>query len=118
MANCLPHLMETPVKLLFPLGSSAALPKAFETPGRDAIGEGACSHVHGPAPVCSVPSGHGSAEEAAARHRPPLHGRGPLQFLPGPPFFTSSLRMVLWQLGCFCGSRGSEGPGTPAHSYP
>lgn len=49
---------------------------------------------------------------------PPSQGRGPLQTLPGSPFFTSSLWMVLWQLGSFYGSWGSGGPGTPAHGYP
>lgn len=119
MAECLPHPMETPVKLLFPLCSSVALPKAFETPARNATGEGACSRARGPAPVRSAPSGHGTAKEAAARHRPPpSQGRGPLQTLPASPFFTSSLWMVLWQLGSFYGSWGSGGSGTPAHGCP
>jgi len=123
VADCLPRSKEAAVQLLLPLCSSAALPKAFEAPGRAAAGEGARSPVRGPVPERPVPSGLRSGKRAPARLRPPSQGRSPWWFLPGPPFLTSSLWMVLWQLGSFCRSWGTGGPGTqhtgtPVLRYP
>lgn len=49
----------------------------------------------------------GGCERGSRGPPSPLLERGPLLFLPGAPFVTSSLGMVLWQLG----SWGSEGDG-------